>query len=88
MIDISNAKYDFSKEEAYAIQWLNDKGFEGKLVRQSTGKTVFQIEKDGVKDKFELPQGIVFKSIKKYMEQFQKCWEMIVKKKSSETTSQ
>lgn len=87
MIDISNAKYDFSKEETYAIQWLNDKGFEGKLVRQSTCKTVFQIEKNGVKDKFELPQGIVFKSIEKYMEQFQKCWELIVKKKSLETTS-
>lgn len=88
MIDTSNANYDFSKEEAYAIQWLNDNGFNGKIVRQSTGKTVFQIEKDGVEDKFELPQGVVYKSIEKYMEQFRKCWELIVKTKSSETTSQ
>ncbi len=88
MIDTLNAKYDFSKEEVYVIQWLNDNGFNGKIVRQSTGKTVFQIEKDGTEDKFELPQGVVYKSIEKYMEQFRKCWELIVKTKSSETTSQ
>ena len=27
MIDISNAKWDFSKEEKFAIQWFNDNGY-------------------------------------------------------------
>lgn len=30
MIDISNAKYEFSKEEQYAIKWFNENGFDGK----------------------------------------------------------
>lgn len=33
MIDISSAKWDFSKEEKYVINWLNEKGFDRKLER-------------------------------------------------------
>ena len=32
MIDISNAKWDFSKEENFAIQWFNNNGYDGKIV--------------------------------------------------------
>lgn len=77
MIDISNAKWDFSKEEKFVIEWLNKHYFEGKIVKQYVSKTIFQIEKDGVSDKFELPQGIVFKDISAYMNQFQKNWDML-----------
>lgn len=75
-MDISNAKYDFSKEEKYVINWFNENGFDGKIIKQYVSKTVFEITKDGISDKFELPQGIVFKNIKAYMEQFMKNWEM------------
>ena len=76
MINISNAKWDFSKEEKYVIDWFNKNGFDGKMVKQYISKTVFEISKDGISDKFELPQGIVFKNIKAYMEQFMKNWDM------------
>ena len=77
MIDTTNAKWDFSKEEEYVIKWFNDNGFNGKIIKQYVSKTIFEIEKDNIVDKFELPQGIVFNSISSYMKQFQKNWDMI-----------
>lgn len=77
MIDTTNAKWDFSKEEEYVIKWFNDNGFNGKVIKQYVSKTIFEIEKDNIFDKFELPQGIVFNSISSYMKQFQKNWDMI-----------
>lgn len=47
MIDISNAKWDFSKEEKYAIKWLNENNFDGKIIKQYISKTVFEISRDG-----------------------------------------
>ena len=76
MIDISNAKWDFSKEEKYAIKWLENNGFEGRIEKQYVSKTIFTISKDGVTTKFELPQGVVFKNIAGYMEQYKKNWEL------------
>ena len=77
MIDISNAKWDFSKEEKFAIQWFNDNGYDGKIIKQYISKTIFEISKDGITEKFELLQGIEFKNIKGYMEQYKKNWEML-----------
>lgn len=77
MIDISNAKWDFSKEEKFVLNWLEENGFNGRIIKQYVSKTIFEISKDGITDKFELPQGIVFKSIEKYMDQFKKNWEML-----------
>ena len=37
---------------------------------------MMELRKDGISDKFELPQGIVFNSIEAYMEQFMKNWDM------------
>ena len=34
MIDISSAKWDFSKEEKYAIQWFNENGYDGRIIKQ------------------------------------------------------
>lgn len=75
-IDISNAKWDFSKEEKFAIKWFEDNGFTGKIVKQYVTKTIFEISKDGITDRFELPQGIVFKNIKGYMEQYRRNWSI------------
>lgn len=77
MIDISNAKWDFSKEEKFTIQWFNDNGYDGKIIKQYISKTIFEISKDGITEKFELPQGIVFRNIKDYMEQYRKNWELL-----------
>ena len=77
MIDITNAKWDLSKEEKSVIKWLDDNEYNGKILKQYVSKTVFEISKDGITDNFELPQGIDFKKIKSYMEQFQKNWNML-----------
>lgn len=77
MIDTSNAKWDFSKEEKFAIKWFEENGYSGRIIKQYISKTMFEISKDGIADKFELPQGIVFKNIKGYMEQYKKNWEML-----------
>lgn len=77
MIDTSNAKWDFSKEEKYVVKWFDEHGFNGKLEKQFVSKTIFTISKDGITDKFELQQGIVFKNIANYMKQFENNWEML-----------
>ncbi len=74
MIDISNAKWSFSKEENYAIEWFNKNGFSGKITKQYITKTIFEISKNGVTDRFELPQDL--KNIPRYMEQFNRNWEI------------
>ena len=77
MIDISNVKWDFSKEEIFVIKWFDEHGFNGKIVKQYISKTIFQIEKNRISDKFELPQGIVFKNISAYMNQYNKNFDML-----------
>lgn len=77
MIDVSGAKWDFSKEEKFAIEWLNDNGFSGKLEKQYVSKTIFTIEKDDITETFELPQGIKNMNISKYMDQFSKNWKVL-----------
>ena len=77
MIDISNVRWEFSKEEKYVIKWFNDNGYDGKIIKQYISKTIFEISKDGITEKFELPQGIVFRNIKGYMEQYRKNWELL-----------
>ena len=78
MIDTTKQKWDFSKEEKYAIDYLNEHGFSGELKKQYISKTVFSICKDGIQDFFELPQGLKKMDIKKYMEQFSKNWGILV----------
>lgn len=77
MIDISNAKWDFSKEEEFAIKWFKENGYSGKIIKQYVSKTIFEISKNGVTDRFELPQWIVFQNIKGYMDQYRQNWELL-----------
>lgn len=75
MIDISNAKWDFSKEEKYVIDWFNRNGFDGEIIKQYVSKTIFEISKNGATDRFELPQDL--KNVGRYMEQFGRNWEIL-----------
>lgn len=76
-IDTSKAKWDLSKEEQYAIEWFEQNGFEGELVKQYISKTKFSVSKDGVQDNFELPQGIAGMNIAAYMEQYRKTFGLL-----------
>ena len=77
MIDTTNTKWNLSKEEKSVIKCFDDNGYNGKILKQYVSKTIFEISKDGITDKFELPQSIDAKQIKNYMEQFQKNWDML-----------
>ena len=79
MIDILNAKYEFSKEEEYAIKWFDENGFDGKINKQLQTKTRFIVSKNGVDGKFELPQRVVISNIKSFMEQWNKSFELSCK---------
>lgn len=77
MIDVRNAKWNFSKEEKYVIDWLNKNGFTGEIKRQYIGKTIFLIEKDGISDKLEVPNNAENFSISKFMNQFEINWSAL-----------
>lgn len=81
MIDISNAKWDLSKEEKYAVKWFNDNGFEGELDKQLLSKTKFNISKNGVSDTFELPNGLEKVNIKNVMSDYARSFDMLCKLK-------
>lgn len=77
MIDVLNAKWELSKEEAFAIGWFDENGYTGKIVKQHVSKTIFEVSKDSVTDRFELSQGVTLKNIDRYMEQFRKNWDVL-----------
>lgn len=74
---LENKKWDFSKEEEYAIGWLLENGFEVELKEQFVSKTKFFVRKDGVLDSFDLTQGLKKMNIRSYMEQYGKQFEML-----------
>ena len=76
MIDTSNAKWALSKEEKYAIKWLENKGFEGTLEKQYISKTVFTVTRDGSTARFELLQGFTGIKMGRYMEQYERSFNM------------
>ena len=77
MIDTSKAKWELSKEEKYAIQWLEEHGFEGTLDRQYLSKTYFTVTKDGVTDQFALPMGSKDIRYPPIMEQYARSFALL-----------
>lgn len=53
--DVTNAKWDLSQNEKYAIKWLEGNGFHGKIDKQYISKTHLTITKNGVTDYIEIP---------------------------------
>lgn len=76
MIDTSNAKWELTKNDTYAIKWLEENGFNVVLEKQYISKTIYTVKKNGTEDRFELPNGSNY-DIAKYMEQYQKTWELL-----------
>lgn len=76
MISTENAKWGLSMHENYAIAWLKKKGFSGKIVKQFNSKTIFEITKNGVVDRFELPNTASINMFS-YMERVNKNFEML-----------
>ena len=57
---------DLNKNEKVAEKYFKDHGFEYKMLKQYLSKTVYELSKDGLTYKWELPYGIT--EPKKYME--------------------
>lgn len=63
-----------SSWEKYVERYLKQKGFKVTLVKQWNSKTVYDVEKDGVKERLEIPVSVVEK--KKYMDMVNNSFEM------------
>ena len=63
-----------SSWEKYVERYLKQKGFKVTLVKQWNSKTVYDVEKDGVKERLEIPVSVVEK--KKYMDMVNDSFEM------------
>jgi len=79
MIDTSGAKWNLSKEEQYVVDWLNERGYAGRIVKQYISKTAFIIMKDGIIDKLTIPQGLKDMNIADYMQQYERSWKLMKK---------
>ena len=75
MIDTSKAKWEFSKEIKYVIEWLDQNGFDAILEKQNTSKTVFFVSKGGVNDTLEITVSRE-KDIKKHLSNFEKSFDL------------
>ena len=63
-----------SSWEKYVERYLKQKGFNVTLVKQWNSKTIYDVEKDGVKERLEIPVSVVEK--KKYMDMVNNSFEM------------
>lgn len=76
MIDTSNAKWELTKNDTYAIKWLEENGFNVVLKKQYISKTIYTVKKNGIEDRFELPNGFNY-DVENYMELYRKTWELL-----------
>lgn len=76
MIDTSKAKWEFSKEDKYIFNWLEENGFDAVLEKQYISKMKVTVSKNGVTDKAEFRSGDRF-DVKSYMKQYGKSFELL-----------
>ena len=79
MKDLSNQKWEFTKEEKKAIEWLVKNGFEVVLKKQFLSKIVLEVSKNGFTDTMDILKGIT--NINRYMELENKKFELKCKLK-------
>lgn len=66
-------KKEKSSVEVKAEKWMKENGFQFQVLKQYISKTIYEIEKNGFKTKFELPMSVM--NVKKYMELYKKDFE-------------
>ena len=77
MTNLDKHEWDFSKGELYAINWLEEHGFEVTLNKRFVSVDRFTVSKDGVTDEFRLPVGDPNIDYHSLMEQFGRNFEML-----------
>ena len=77
MVDVSKAKSDLTPCIKYVVKWFNENGFNAKLITYNVNKTVFEVNKNGVNDIFEITASREkMNEIKDYMTFFEKSFNM------------
>lgn len=72
----SNLEWEASPAERYAEKYWRENGFEVKLVKRYQSKSVYEVSRDGLTRKEEIPDTV--RRFGEYMKQFQKGWDMAV----------
>lgn len=77
MIDTSKTNKELTHCIKYVVKWFDENGFDAKLTAYNTNKTVFEVSKDGVNDRFEITTSREkMDKMKSYMEFFAKSFDM------------
>lgn len=58
MFDMSSITKNLSKPEKDFIEWLNDNGFDGKVIKHYQSKTEFRVSKDGIENTVNIPNSV------------------------------
>lgn len=77
MKNLDKKEWDFSNGEKYAIKWFEQNGFEVIINSRYVSVTIFTVTKDGITDKFRLPDGDGKINYKKFMEQYGKNFKIL-----------
>lgn len=72
----SNLEWEASPAEKYAEKYWLEHGFTTKLLKRYQTKSVYEVSRDGLTRKEEIPDTV--RRFGEYMKQFQKSWDMAV----------
>lgn len=78
MIDVSNAKWELTDNDLYAIEWLKNHSFDVVLEKQYLSKTKYRVRKNGVESRLYVPKGFNY-DIKSYMAQYENQFDLLYK---------
>lgn len=77
MQNLDRKEWEFTQGEKYAIEWLEEHGFDVILEKRYISKDIFRVSKDGLTDKFQLPLGNHKINYCGVMDQFDKHWALL-----------
>jgi len=72
----SNLEWEASPAEKYAEGYWEKNGFTVKLLKRYQSKSIYEVSRDGLTRKEEIPDTV--RRFGEYMKQFQKGWDMAV----------
>lgn len=77
MVNLDKHEWDFDAHEKYAIQYLEERGFEVTIKKRYISKDKIVISKEGFKYEAELPLGQKGINYKKLMPIIVENWELL-----------
>ena len=77
MKDVSGKIWDYSKDELFVADWLEENGFDFTIRKRFVSKTIFEVRKNDVQDELQLPQGLKSFDVESFVKQFDKSFELL-----------